>query len=161
MVKTGILLYLLLLAIVVTATFGLAGAADLSVSATILSKNQCKFKNPSSQMLSFGDLDPLNAVDVTRQATLQFVCNGNSPSVAYFVSDDDGQHAAAPDANRMQNLADPGAYLPYSFAVSPAGGTGTKGANVSLTVVGTIRSTDYQLAIAGTYSDQIVITVQP
>jgi len=99
--------------------------------------------------------------DVTRQATLQFVCNGTSPSVTYLVSDDDGQNAAAPNANRMQHLSSPGLYLPYTFSVSPTAGSGTKGANITLTVTGTVKGSDYQTAVAGSYADQVVLTVQP
>jgi spore coat protein U-like protein len=143
------------------ASLGHAAASNLAISATILSKNQCKFKNPSSQILAFGNLDPVNAPDVTRQATLEFVCNGKDPLVTYFVSDDDGQHATGSDGNRMQHLTLPAAYIPYSFAVTPDTGTGSKGADITLTITGVIRGNDYRTAFAGGYSDQITITIQP
>lgn len=161
MTRTGMILCQLLLVVVLTASHCLAETTGLSVSATVISKNQCKFRNPSSQTLAFGDLDPLNPVDVTRQATLQFVCNGSSPSVSYVVTDDDGQNAVAPNANRMQHLSSPGNYLPYTFSVSPTSGSGTKGVDITLTVVGTVKGSDYQTAIAGSYADQVVLTVQP
>lgn len=161
MTKKGLIIYHLLLFVLLTATTCCADGTSLSVSATILSKNQCKFRNPSNQVLDFGNLDPLNAVDVTRQATLQFVCNGTSSAVTYFVSDDDGQNALAPDGNRMQHTTSPGNFLPYTFSVTPTGGTGTKGVDVALTVTGTVKGGDYQTVIAGSYADQVVITVQP
>jgi hypothetical protein len=160
--KKGIIICQLLALIVATAMTCLAGSTNLAVSATILSVNQCKFKNPSSRVLAFGDLDPLNASDVTLQATLQFVCNGKDPSVTYFVGDDDGQHETAPDANRMQHLTLPATFLPYTFSVSPTTGPEeVKGTNITLTITGTVRGEDYRTAFAGGYSDEIILTVQP
>jgi hypothetical protein len=160
--KTGIILCQFVALLVATATSCLAGSTNLAVSATILSANQCKFKNPSSRVLAFGDLDPLNASDVTLQTTLQFVCNGKDPSISYFIGDDDGQNESAPDANQMQHLSLPANYLPYTFSVSPATGTEkVKGTIITLTITGTVRSEDYRMAFAGGYSDQIILTVQP
>jgi len=160
--KTGIIICQLVFLLVATVTTCLAGSTNLAVSATILSVNQCKFKNPSSRVLAFGDLDPLNAQDVTLQTTLQFVCNGKDPSVTYFVGDDDGQHESAPDANRMQHLTLPATYLPYTFTVSPTTDTEEiKGTIITLTLTGTVRGEAYRTAFAGDYSDQIILTIQP
>lgn len=161
MAKQAALICRILLLLAVPATTCSGAALNLTISATILSNNQCKFKNPSSRTLAFGDLNPLVPVDVTRQATLQFSCFGKDNNVSYAIGDDDGLHEAAPDAHRMLHATLPGSYLPYTFSVTPGSGTSVKNAVVTLTVTGTVRGSDYQLAPAGSYADRVVVTIVP
>lgn len=159
--KRAFLLFVLLPFFWGQATRCEAAPAVISVSATILSKNQCKFSNPASQTLAFGTLDPLNAVDVTKQVQLSFTCNGADDPAAFSISDNDGLYAAGANLKRMQNLTTPGAYLPYDLAYSPASGSAPKGVTETLTVTGTVKGSDYQTAYVGDYSDTVTLTIQP
>lgn len=152
----------MLLALLALTTTSYAGTATIGVSATILSKNNCKFATNAANLL-FGELDPLAAPapDVTRQATIDFTCNGKDNLATYSISDDDGQHESGLNGNRMQNSANPAAYLPYAFSVAAASGTINKGETATLTVTGTVLADDYRMAHAGSYSDAVVITVNP
>lgn len=138
-----------------------APPAAISVTATILSKNQCKFGNPSSRTLAFGTVDPLNAVDVTAQVQLTFTCNGKDDPAAFSIGDDDGLYETGPNANRMQHLVSPGVYLPYSLTLDPTSGSAPKGSAQTLTVTGVLKGSDYQTAPAGDYSDTVTLTIQP
>jgi spore coat protein U-like protein len=153
-----ILLLLLLLSIAQGAAF--AATTTINVSATILSKSNCKFSTNMAN-LAFGNLDPLAAPDVTRQATLTFVCNGKDDPATYLITDDDGQHETGLNRNRMQHGVVPSAYLLYSFALNPASGTVPKGMTQTLTVTGTLFGNDYRVAIEGTYTDVVTLTINP
>lgn len=155
--QTTKIICLWLTIITATSTSCFAAATSMAVSATILSNNQCKFKNPSSRDLPFGNLDPLNATDVILQSTLQFTCNGKDASVTYFIGDD----ATTPGVYQMQRLTPSVAYLPYTLAISPLTGTELKGTDIILTITATVLGNDYRLAPAGYYSDQVIVTVQP
>ena len=138
----------------------LAASATLSVTATILSKSNCKFQS-NSTTLAFGDLNPISATDITRQASINFVCNGSAPIATYLIVDDDGLNESGPNSNRMLHATTAGAYLPYSFALSPTTGSVNKGETTSLVVNGTIFGADYRNALVGSYSDTVIITINP
>jgi spore coat protein U-like protein len=155
-------IFCVLLALIGATTSCFAGSTMISVSATILSKSECKF-NAKSADLAFGILDPLAAPapDVTRQTTIQFVCNGKDDPATYIITDDDGLHESGTNGNRMQHSTIPAAYLPYTFSVAPATDSVPKGANLPLTITGTVFSNDYRTAYAGTYTDVVVLTIIP
>lgn len=137
-----------------------AASSVVSVSAVILSKSNCKFK-ANSAALDFGSLDPAAATDVITQATIDFVCNGSANPATYLIVDDDGLHETGTDANRMQHATNPAAFLPYSFSLSPTSGTVPKGADQTLTITGTVFGADYQTALAGSYADTVIVTINP
>ena len=148
-----------LLAILIARTASAAGGT-ITVSAVVLSKSVCKFRSTAAA-LDFGGLDPGNAVDVTTVASLVFRCMGSSPIATYAVTDDDGMHETGPNANRMAHLSVPAEFLPYRMTVSPDSGMVPKGEYRTLTVSGTVRGPDYRNSLPGTYSDTVVITINP
>lgn len=155
-------IFCVLLTLIGVTTSCFAGSTTISVSATILSKSQCKF-NAKSADLAFGILDPLAApaLDVTRQTTIQFVCTGKDDPATYFVTDDDGLQESGANGNRMQHSTFPAAFLPYTFSVAPATDSVPKGANLPLTITGTVLANDYRMAYAGAYTDIVVLTITP
>ena len=134
--------------------------ASLAVSASILSKSNCKFSSASSA-LSFGNLDPGNPVDVIVSTTIGFRCMGSAPVATYLITDDDGMHDILPDGNRMRHTALPARFLPYQMTLNPVSGSVPKNVPQTLTVTGTVRGVDYQNAFAGDYADSVVITLEP
>lgn len=150
----------LISALLLAAPCAHAGTATLTVSASILSNSNCRFFSPPAA-LSFGNLDPGNPVDVTVSTTIRFRCMGSAPIATFLITDDDGLHETAPDANRMQHAALPGAFLPYGLTLAPESATVPKNAPQILTVTGTVRGVDYLNAFAGIYADTVVITLEP
>ncbi|ABA89301.1 sigma-fimbria adhesin, putative [Syntrophotalea carbinolica DSM 2380] len=133
---------------VVAGTAMAADTADLDVTATVISS--CSMTGGT---LAFGNLDPTNAVEVTASSTAVTVTCTNG--TAYTLSGDDGDHAVA-----GQKYLDNGtSTIPYSVSI-PAGGTGT-GAAVGVTIDGTIAANSYNTATAGTYTDTILLSVNP
>lgn len=132
----------------------------LTVGATVISKNICKFKSGAA-ILNFGALDPGNTTDIMRTATMQFVCNGSAPLATFAVATDDGLYETGPGANRMRNSTVTTEYLPYSLALSPASGTISKGVEQTLTVTGTVTSSNYRDAYVGSYADTVIISLTP
>lgn len=158
------MLFILFLSVILTAMTSAvvlaSGTNILTVSAAVLSKSKCKF-NTANASFNFGALDPGNSSDVTQSASIQFVCNGSAPVAAFALTTDDGLYESGPGANRMRHTATTTAYLPYELQLSPAVGTVPKGVNQTLAITGTVRASNYRSAMAGSYSDTVVITLNP
>jgi spore coat protein U-like protein len=140
-----------------------ADATDTStvtVSATVVSKNQCKF-NSATAALAFGNLDAANPTNKTVNTSITFRCMGSSPMATFFMSDDDGLYETGPNANRMRHTTIGTEYIPYLFSLSPPSGTVPKNTVQALTITGTVNGVDYENAATGTYSDTVVITLNP
>lgn len=142
---------------ITTTTSSFASSTNVAVSATILSKNECKFKNPSNRSLPFGNLDPLNAIDVSLERELTFTCYGKDDPVSYLI----GDGATPPGAHRMQRLNPSVAYLPYTLTLESEPGPINNGDEIKLKITGTVEADDYRLAPAGVYSDEVKITILP
>ena len=145
------------LAAAVPAAFGDTGT--LAVTATVLSKSQCKFDTKTST-LNFGALDPAVAADVNATSSVDFVCRGSAPVAAFLFTDDNGQNPSGPGARRMRHAAAP-EFLPYDLAFSPASGTVPKNVTGTLTISGTVRWADFRGAMAGAYTDSVVVSILP
>lgn len=154
---------LALLCAVLPAPARAAGTATVAVTATVLSKDSCKF-NPSnphpSATLAFGGIDPSSSANATATASLTIRCAGSSPTVWYALSHDSGLYETGVNANRMKH-ATLNEYLPYSFTLTPSSGTVPKNVDQTIVINGTITPANFQNAAMGTYSDTVVVTVNP
>lgn len=136
-----------------------AGTATVSVSATVLTKNVCRFDS-KSLALNFGDVDPASPTDVTAIATIGFRCGGSASPAMFAIVADPGLHGIG-GFPRMQNGAVSSEFLPYFLALDPVTGSIPKNTPQTLTVTGTIRKSDFQDAYAGTYTDTVVLSILP
>lgn len=136
----------------------------ISVSATVLSKNKCKFGNlpgNTSPALAFGNLDPTNPVPVSVSTTITFSCGGSAPLATFSVSSGNGLHFSS-GKRRMQNSTDLAVYIPYDLTLTPQTATVPKSVDQLLTIRGDIAGADYQFATAGIlYTDQVVLSITP
>jgi spore coat protein U-like protein len=137
-----------------------AGTNTLTVTATVLSKSNCKIQN-SAPTLSFGTINPAGSASATATATVTFKCAGSVPSATFLLSQDGGLHAIAPNVNRMQHATVPTQFLPYTISLSLPTGTVLKNVDQIVTITGTALVTDYQNVRAGTYTDTVVMTLSP
>lgn len=145
------------IAAAVPAAFG--DMDSLAVTATVLSKSQCKFDTATST-LNFGALDPAVTTDVNATSSVDFVCRGSAPVAAFLFTDDNGQNMSGPGARRMRHAAAP-EFLPYDLAFSPVSGTVPKNVHRTLTISGTVRWADFRGAMAGAYADSVVVSILP
>jgi len=144
-----------------TAQLALAGGnATVAVGATVLSKNNCKFRTAGSPSLAFGNIDPSGSANATASATLTIRCAGASPTVAYALNHDSGQHETGVNLNRMKH-AMLNMYLPYALTLAPSSGTVGKNVDQAITLSATITPANFQNAVAGAYADTVVITLAP
>lgn len=159
--RNRLLPFLLGSLLVLLAARGARGeSGTITVSATILSKSICKFDSAAAT-LAFGNLDPGNPLDVSAATTVGFRCIGSAPIATFSITDDDGQYDTGPDLNRMRHAVSTTDFLPYTFALSPESGTVPKNVPQVVTIQGTVRGADYQNALAGNYSDRVVVTLLP
>jgi len=157
-------IYAIILSITVVIVATIANAADsnlVSVTATVISKGNCTLRSHTST-LSFGSLDPVTPIDKSVSTTVIYRCQGqgNAP-ITFAITDDDGLYETGPSAPRMRHTTLLTEYLPYRLTLNPTSGTVPKTVEQTLTVTGTVRGVDYQDALAGTYSDSVVITIEP
>jgi hypothetical protein len=140
-----------------------AGSAPIGVSATILSNNNCKVRNPQPSDLDFGLLDPAapGPPNVTRNTILKIRCQGKDPTVTFFASHDGGTNPLGP-LNQMEHTGMPGVFLPYSLTLTPASATIPKGLEFDILVEGTVLGVDYFTAPVGPYLDpNVTLSINP
>lgn len=136
-----------------------ANTGSLTLSATVLSKNVCRF-NSTATALNFGNIDPTSAAPVTVTLSLVYRCNGSDAVATWAVSSDDGLNELAAGQPRMRHTTSPANYLAYSLTF-PASGSAPRNVNQSMTVTGTVFPASFSTAIAGSYSDTLVLSILP
>jgi hypothetical protein len=132
-----------------------ADIGSLAVSATVLSKSNCKFSTTTGDLI-FGTIDSGGTADVSATASLEFRCNGSAPIATYLITDNDGLNA-----NRMAHTTLAGNFLPYQLSYTPTTGSVPRGDILTLAITGTVRSSDYRAAMAGAYSDTVILSILP
>ena len=135
-------------------------ASSFTVQATVTASCTVAVSN-----MDFGNIDAAIVAPVDQTASISITCTNDS---AYTVGLDHGVHAvdAGPTGRRMDNggnLLAYGLYQDASRSLAWGFGTGTvaagvgTGGNQALTVFGRIPAG--QQAVAGTYSDRVVVVV--
>lgn len=150
---------LLVAAAVLIAAAGVATAADsntVTVSANV--SGTCKFTSATST-LAFGALDPSSAADGAATVNVNFWC---TKGVTATLTDDDGLYETGANANRMRHATDLTAFIPYTFTYSASSLLGDgPGTPRTLTIDGAIANANYINALAGDYSDTVVVSINP
>jgi hypothetical protein len=119
--------------------------ATISVSANVL--GTCTF-DTASYTMAFGAIDPLMAIDTTKDVNLAFTCTN-------------GTNWALDDVSGSQTMTGSGANtLAYSIDSYSQAGTGT-GATQNVAITGRITSLQAQAAAVDTYSDSLTLNLNP
>jgi spore coat protein U-like protein len=121
----------------------------------VLTKSNCKFSTTTGT-LPFGNIDTGGSTDATATASLSFRCNGSAPIATYLISDDDGLNA-----NQMAHTTLAGTFLPYELSYTPTTGSVPRGDTLTLAITGTVNKDDYRVAVAGAYSDTVILSILP
>lgn len=132
----------------------------LGVTATVLSKNVCKFVTPNVNV-PFGTIDPSLSTNATVTVSTTFKCTGSAPTAAYMITVNDGLWSTGVNARRMRHATITTEFMPYALSISPLTGTVAKNVNETLTITGTVLPADYQNRSSGAYSDTVVLTLTP
>lgn len=137
-----------------------ADGASVPVSATVLSKSNCKFRGAKSVALAFGNIDPASVSAATASTGLVIRCAGSAGMASYALTLDGGLYGTGPGALRMKH-ASLNVFLPYSVSVTPSSGSVAKNVDLDITVSGSVAAADFQNATMGGYADTLVITLNP
>jgi spore coat protein U-like protein len=135
-------------------------AGIVAVSATVITKNSCKFVTGPGN-ISFS-LDPFNPVNVSPQdvANIKVRCNGSGNPATFSISDDGGIHDVVPGQKQlMATVTGVPRYIPYTMGYSPA--TIPHNTDAQLTVTVSVLGSSYANAYAGTYTDTVTLTITP
>jgi len=157
--RREMLMALAMVCVLAFATFALAaGIRNINVSATILTKNICKF-DTGSAALPFGILDPANPVPVLASTSIDFRCVGSAGIAVFLITQDGGLNPLGP-RNQMEHTAIPGQFLPYDLSLVHVVPPIPKNTWFTLTINGTMAGADYQVQ-PGDYEDTVVISIAP
>ncbi len=148
-----------------------ANKNNVSVSATVLNKSGCFFVGATTA-LAFGNIDPSLNTNATATANLTVQCKGNAGTTNFLINRNSGQNASGATL-RMQNTAALGNFLPYTINLNGptgpiwAGGGIVSSApiayntNVIFVLGANVTPANYQPAVAGPYSDSVILTITP
>jgi spore coat protein U-like protein len=149
----------ILMAVVAVAVVAMAGSAmaldttTVNVSATVT--GTCRFLTGGS--VAFGALDPASGSDMPGTVTQPtFWCTSGS---SFTISDDLG----ANDTGGVRRMAGgtPAGFIPYTFAYTSTG-TGTGRTNpITMNITASVAYADYRNASEGSYSDSVILTINP
>lgn len=132
---------------------GLASAGGtqiLAVSATV--PGTCKF-SAASTPLAFGSIDPTSTTAVTQTANVVYRCTKNTASLGI---------TGTAGAHTMTSGTDTLAYtMSITGDTRPGTGFGAAGTDLTAVVTGTIAAADFQTAAAGTYTEDVTLTITP
>lgn len=129
----------------------------VSVAASVTAK--CAFTQAAGQQLNFanttGGIDPTLGTNATALTTITYKCTtGQSPTFTLAgAHDTTGTHHVVNGANSIVYTT--------TFVSGGAGSGFATGTDKTLTLNGTITSTQYSGAPAGTYIDTLTVTVTP
>lgn len=137
-----------------------ADTAGVPVSATVLSKSNCKFRGANSVALAFGNIDPASVTAALASTGLVIRCAGSAGLASYALTLDDGLYGTGPGALRMKH-ASLNVFLPYSVSLNPSSGSVAKNVDLAITVSGSVAPGDFQNAMIGGYADTLMITLNP
>lgn len=152
-------LRLLLAALLCAASSALAGGGhSLTVSAAVLSKNNCRFATAASTLSL--NIDPAGGAAASASASLSIRCTGSAALANWSMTSNSGVYGSSASALRMRHGTDIAEFLPYALSF-PATGSVAKNVWQSLTVTATVAAADYQNARPGAYSDTVVLSLLP
>jgi len=146
---------ILMTAVLLATWAGSVTAAQTSVTVSATVTGTCKFG--SGGTMNFGNLDPSTATDVNA-SVLQptFWCTRNA---SYTITDDGGLHVSGMN-RRLQGTAT-GEFIPITFTYT-ASGTGAGPTNPqTMDISGQIVGNDYSGVSQDTYSDTVILTINP
>jgi spore coat protein U-like protein len=140
--------------------FAASTTHTLSVSATVT--GNCRFNTAGPTTLTIatggGVIDPSAAGPATGSVGVTFRCTTGTTST---ITADDGLSSTGPGARRVKQGT---SYMPYSLTLTNAAQMGTghgAGQDKTVTVDASIVAANYQNALAGAYSDTVVLTIAP
>ncbi len=133
---------------------------NVTVSGVVLSKNNCRF-NSNNVTLSFGNIDGTTSSNATVSTNITFRCGGSTPLATFAISDNGGLYNTGNGQKRMRHQTVVTEFLPYTMNYTPNNGTIPRNTNTNLTIIATISANDIGNAIAGTYTDTVILSIVP
>jgi spore coat protein U-like protein len=129
---------------------GLASSSMMEVKVYVA--GGCTFVSGSDVVMNFGDL---THGDRTISATIPITCTNGTQ---FHISLDNGLNPNGTQRQMAQNSGS--GRLPYSLSASPEMGQST-GSDINITLEAGVKQSDYQSRPVGTYSDTVIMTVDP
>ncbi|HBE45380.1 MAG TPA: hypothetical protein DDW17_08065 [Deltaproteobacteria bacterium] len=131
------------------------GSNTLTVTASVT--GTCKFSSGTST-LNFGSLDPSLGTNVNGNTTTQFWCTKGVTTDD--ITPGNGGHWDGSKRNMLDSVSTD--LIPYTLTLTKDGNPNAgPSAPRTLTINGTILGSDYTGKSAGSYSDEVTLTINP
>ena len=139
-----------------------AGTGQLAVSAIVVSKGVCRFRSAATT-LAFGTIDPASTAAATASVPIVIRCTGagSLSTVTYSLVAGNGLYSLGAGLRRVRHTTTITEFMSYTLGVSPATASIPKNTDFTITVSGSIVAGDFQNAVAGSYSDTVVLSLEP
>lgn len=142
----------------VLARLAIAAAPFLVAGPALALNGSCEFRTVGTITLPFGNINPSASTNVVASITPgQMAEIGRCKDVTMSVTADQGQNFSG--GRRMARAG--GGFIAYSLTLPAGQAAPGNGQYVPLVITGIIAPAAYQNAVAGFYSDSVVITVSP
>jgi len=155
MSKLGIALALCTAGVLTALPVFAADTKDLNVTANVT--GVCKFKSTTADTLAFGALDPSAGGDKNASTNVLYWCTKGVTTNA--VAAGNGLNFAGGKRNMKDSVS--GDVIPYTLSVTSSGTPGGPSVDLTAAVSGQVLGVDYTAKAAGSYSDTVVLTVNP
>lgn len=138
-----------------------ADNANITVSATVLSRAVCFFSSNNALAITIPTINPSGSATASGNVGTSFWCLGLTQTGTYLVTASDGQYSPGAGLRRLRHSTVTTEFMDYSLAISPSSGFANRFQVVNVNVVASIAPSAYGGARAGSYSDTVVLTVAP
>jgi spore coat protein U-like protein len=154
--KKLLTLSMILGAVALSGTAMAGDTASVTVSANVV--GTCKFAGTKTGAVTFGALDPSNAVLVNGTVTQpQFWCTKGTSAT---ITDNKGLHGGG-TTFQMQHSVTTSELIPYTFTYTGTGlGTGPA-TPITMDIAATVLGGSYSGSLAGNYADTVTLTINP
>ena len=153
--KLAITLSLCTMGVVTALPASAADTKNLNVTASVA--GVCKFRSATADTLPFGSLDPAVGTNVNASTNVLYWCTKGVSTNA--VTAGNGLNFAGGKRNMKDAVSTD--LIPYTLTVTSSGTPGGPTVDLTAAVSGQVLGADYTGKSAGSYSDTVVLTVNP
>ena len=138
----------------------LGATGTLTVQAVVLSASNCKFRPGTGTLLDFGSIDPSSLANKTASVGVVVRCAGSAGTAVFALAAGDGVNATGPSQPRMRHTVNATEFLAYSVT-APIGISTPKNVDTNVSITGVVTPAQFQNAIAGNFTDTVIVTLSP
>ena len=153
--KLGMVVALCTAGVVTALPASATDTKNLNVTASVA--GVCKFKSGAADTLAFPALDPSVGTNVNASQNVLYWCTKGVTGATVAMGN--GLNFAGGKRQMKDTVS--GDVIPYTLTVAQSGTPGGPTVDLTAAITGQVLGTDYTAKSAGSYSDTVVLTLNP